>query len=240
MDKKKVMISFILIMIMNTTLVLAGDGFKEVSDFKVNKNVINETTTYIKERLKVPVITSEQKANISKVMNDKIQNDLESWRKEIISLAKENEEEAKKAGVAYVPFELNANYEVKYNGKEFLSIITDDYQYTGGAHGITTRIGYNFNAETGKTIKLGELFNEGFDYKAKINEVVKSEIAKNPQDYFSGKEGFVGIADRQDFYIAEDGLVIYFQLYDIAPYVSGIKEFKVPYSIIQDGLKYKL
>ena len=36
-------------------------------------------------------------------------------------------------------------------------------RYTGGAHGLTTKVSYNYNLKTGKELKLKDLFKEGFD-----------------------------------------------------------------------------
>ncbi|WP_122638857.1 RsiV family protein [Romboutsia sp. Marseille-P6047] len=71
------------------------------------------------------------------------------------------------------------------------------------------------------------MFKKDVDYKKVINDYINSEINKNKELYFTGKEGFNGISDNQDFYIEDDGIVIYFQVYDIAPYYVGIPKFKI-------------
>ena len=38
---------------------------------------------------------------------------------------------------------------------------------------------------------------------------------------------FKSIEDKQKFYIQDDNIVVYFDLYDIAPYAAGIPEFKI-------------
>ncbi|GAG31008.1 unnamed protein product, partial [marine sediment metagenome] len=42
---------------------------------------------------------------------------------------------------------------------------------------------------------------------------------------------FQSISEEQPFYLIEDGIVVYFGLYEIAPYTSGIRYFKIPYSL---------
>ncbi|TET09608.1 MAG: DUF3298 domain-containing protein [Candidatus Atribacteria bacterium] len=37
------------------------------------------------------------------------------------------------------------------------------------------------------------------------------------------------MSEEQPFYLIEDGIVVYFGLYEIAPYASGIRYFKIPY-----------
>ena len=36
--------------------------------------------------------------------------------------------------------------------------------------------------------------------------------------------------NMDNFYLSKEGLVIYFGLYEIAPYVSGIRTFTIPYT----------
>ena len=53
----------------------------------------------------------------------------------------------------------------------------------------------------------------------------------------NGVYEFKGIEDKQKFYIQDDNLVIYFDLYDIAPYVASIPEFPINVSKIDHILK---
>ena len=59
--------------------------------------------------------------------------------------------------------------------------------------------------------------------------------------YFTGKDGFKGISENQGFYISSGNIVIYFQVYEIAPYVTGIPEFYIPVEKFdQKSLKYEI
>jgi len=35
------------------------------------------------------------------------------------------------------------------------------------------------------------------------------------------------------YYLSNDGLVIYYQQYEIAPYATGIVEFTIPFSVLE-------
>ena len=59
------------------------------------------------------------------------------------------------------PTQVILNYRVAYNQKGLLSIIFDDYLYTGGAHGITGRHGYTADIKTGVSYALKDLFVPG-------------------------------------------------------------------------------
>ena len=85
-------------------------------------------------------------------------------------------------------------------------------------------------------IKL--LIKKEFLYKDVINNEISRQIKKDPDRYFTGKDGFNGINENQNFYIKNKKLVIYFELYEIAPYASGISEFVIPNKIIKENMKY--
>ena len=51
-----------------------------------------------------------------------------------------------------------------------------------------------------------------------------------------GRKDFNEIKDNQKFYIVDDTIVIFFDLYDIAPYVAGIPEFPINKEIISNLL----
>ena len=103
---------------------------------------------------------------------------------------------------------------------------------------MTTRFAYNIHKSTGKEVELKDIFKEGFEYKDIINKEINRQISKDPDRYFSGKDGFVGISEDQSFYIKNNTLIIYFGLYEIAPYASGISEFIIPNNLLEENFKY--
>ena len=117
---------------------------------------------------------------------------------------------------------------------------------------MTFRDSYNIDLNTGRQLALKDLFKEGTDYKEIINREIERQIAADPDKFFTGEEwGFKTISDNQAFYLgdagtAEDGvspggnvpgLVVYFDLYEIAPYVAGFPEFKIPWNLFGDAVQ---
>ena len=89
-----------------------------------------------------------------------------------------------------IPYDYTSRYKVT-NKENILSFYIDYYQFNGGAHGITNREVYNIDIKSGQYIELKDLFANDFDYKAYINEEIKKEINKNPENYFM--DSFKGI-----------------------------------------------
>jgi hypothetical protein len=134
-------------------------------------------------------------------------------------------------------YEAISQYTLQYNKNGYLSITVDFYMYTGGAHGMTDRVAYNYDLNTGEELKLSDLFNKDFDYKDFINKEILKQMKTNEDMYFHDEGGFKTISDEQRFYLADGNIAIYFSQYEIAPYAAGIPEFKIPLSSIKENLK---
>ncbi|WP_296644353.1 DUF3298 and DUF4163 domain-containing protein [Romboutsia sp. 13368] len=140
-------------------------------------------------------------------------------------------EKLSKSSYDYVKYryEVYINNDVTYDRNNIISIVMTKYEFTGGAHGMTYLDTYNYNLLTGDRLTLGDMFKPEVDYKEVVNKFIIEEINNNPEIYFKGDEGFKGIRENQDFYIDEDGVVIYFGLYEITPYYVGIPKFKLKF-----------
>jgi len=65
---------------------------------------------------------------------------------------------------------------------------------------------------------------------------IELNMQKGDGMYFEGDMGFKSISDKQDFYLDGDNLVICFGQYEIAPYASGMPEFKIPLAFLKPNL----
>ncbi len=180
--------------------------------------VIREKTNFINIDVVIPQIVGLCDENKEKDINNEILNWTNLWIKD----TKDTSEDIKPT----IPYELMARY-VLTNNQDILSFYIDYYQFSGGAHGITTRNTYNIDIQSGNKLMLKDLFKEGYDYKTYINNEIRKQISIHPEYYFTGKEGFNGIKENQDFYIRDNKIVIHFPYYEIAPYVTGMPEFEI-------------
>ena len=180
--------------------------------------IIREKTNFINIDVVIPQIVGLGDENKEKDINNEILNWTNLWIKD----TKDTSEDIKPT----IPYELMARY-VLTNNQDILSFYIDYYQFSGGAHGITTRNTYNIDIQSGNKLMLKDLFKEGYDYKTYINNEIRKQISIHPEYYFTGKEGFNGIKENQDFYIRDNKIVIHFPYYEIAPYVTGMPEFEI-------------
>ena len=138
-------------------------------------------------------------------------------------------------GYPVMVYEVIAEFTVTYNQNCALSLYTDQYIFTGGAHGSTTRYANTWDLKTGTPIPLGRLVPGFMDGKAYITGEVIRQIRTQMQngegDYFEDYEkNAVEEFDPGQFYLTPEGVVVYYQQYAIAPYSSGIPVFLIPYS----------
>lgn len=189
---------------------------------------------YLDINVIIPQIEGLNNEKNQSCVNDKIIKWTETWISEVEQIA---DEYFKEGPSPIMPYQLYSRYKIT-NKNDIISFYIDYYQFTGGAHGVTNRIAYNVDELTGEQLQLKDIFSNDFNYKDIINKEINIQISKDPDRYFTGKDGFNGISDNQNFYVKNNGVIIYFGLYEIAPYAAGISEFFIPNKLLEGNLKY--
>lgn len=198
---------------------------------QITTRAVQSQQQYYKVDLKIPVIEGMRDPKLQLALNDKLASPQLKLRDQLGAQVDQYVSEAKKIRDTVSPYELVSTYQVHIQRSKFLSLTEDVYQFTGGAHGNTQRLPFNFDLDTGKELTLKDLFPAGYDYQMPINQEIKKQIATHPQDFFQDKNGFQSISAEQPYYVEDGTLVVYFGQYDIAPYSSGIQEFKIPFTL---------
>ncbi len=141
------------------------------------------------------------------------------------------------SGYPFRPYGSGLTYNVPFNQDCHLSLYRDQYEYTGGAHPNTLRFSDTWELQTGRLLTLGALFPPGVNYQQLlINQIImqaNANMAANPGIYFDDYCNLiVQTFNPESFYLTPQGLAIYYQQYDIAPYASGIIVFIIPYEVL--------
>ena len=228
---------FMLLVILNSypqAMLKKCVGIQYTDKANVVDKVYKSKNEYLDVNVIIPQIENLTNENQQKNVNDKIIKWTEAWINDVKEVA---DDYFKNAPAPLMPYQLYARYKIT-NNSDILSFYIDYYKFTGGAHGVTTRIAYNVDLYTGAELMVEDLFKKDFDFKRVIDKEIGRQIAKDPDRYFMGKDGFNGIKQNQSFYIKNNSLVIYFGLYEIAPYASGISEFIIPHKLLDGNLIY--
>jgi hypothetical protein len=136
---------------------------------------------------------------------------------------------------------------VYQNTPKFISIVTSQSEYTGGAHGDHFTLFNHFDIKSDQKITLTDI----------VNEENQKELIKIAERYFRKQENLSGTESLNDKFFFEAGnftlannfalnkedLLFYYNVYEIKPYSGGNTALKVPYKDIKHlisnkGLEY--
>ncbi|MTI49286.1 DUF3298 and DUF4163 domain-containing protein [Sporosalibacterium faouarense] len=126
---------------------------------------------------------------------------------------------------------ITGSYEIKNNQRNVLSLTLNGLGDFHGAHPVTIVKSLTADTRTGEIYQLSELFKKGSDYVKVLSDMIAKQIKERDIPLLGE---FKGIKPNQDYYIADKGLVIYFQQVEISPYYVGFPYFLIPIYDIQD------
>ena len=116
-------------------------------------------------------------------------------------------------------------YKVRYVSDTLLSLTVETYFFAGGAHGLTFLEGFTYDLQTGQRYNFADLYPFGESARESINQQIREQIAQKDIPTFGP---FAGVSDKPQFFINKHGQpIIFFQQYEIGPYVIGIQKFAV-------------
>jgi hypothetical protein len=102
--------------------------------------------------------------------------------------------------------------------------------YTGGAHGIQVRKTFSFSPD-GQLLTINNLFNNPKDLET-FSKIVRSKLLKreNAQTDWINDGAGPKIENYQSFIVKDDGVVVLFDQYQVAPYSDGQIDITIPTS----------
>jgi hypothetical protein len=130
-------------------------------------------------------------------------------------------------------WEAEIDGEAMFQSEDIISIAITSYVNTGGAHGNLNISFLNFDVETGRSISNIDLFKDIESFK---------QIAKTHFDKVIENEG--DVFDINTFKLpanigfSDEGIILLYNTYEVAPYSTGIIEFEIPYNEIDSFLVF--
>ena len=232
---KKIMLVFIALLICVSPFYFASAD----NNYVVKNSIITQSDEFLDINISVPYF-----GNIAGV--DEVNAIIEDIVADSIDQAKEAAESLKEYNKEYLlegeePLNWKSTLDIGYDyfiNKDILSLQLNNYTYSGGAHGMYYIIPITMNIKTGEIYEFEDLFKDDKSVIERIENTLIQTIAKDPENYFEEYEE--SIKDKNgdfNFYIDGDQVVVYFDLYDIAPYSSGIHHFSFKAEEIKDILK---
>lgn len=152
----------------------------------------------------------------------------------LFNQAKEQYEEGLQIDAPVRVFEAVQVYTITLNQDCTLSLYFDRYEYTGGAHGNTVRSSDTWDVSACTRIRLNALCAlpaRCRDYiMDEVNRQIEVQIAQGDYYFDDHRRNVAMYFSPQSFYLVPEGMKVYYQLYELVPYSSGIPEYLIPYS----------
>ena len=143
-------------------------------------------------------------------------------------------------------WELERNIKVVFSTDKLLTLLFEEYGYTGGAHPFSGQRYAVLSLVDGTSIVLADLLSPG--YEPPLNVMAEKAFRKSREleDADSLEEHGFSFENNvfnlnKNFGVVKEGLDFIFNSYEIAPYAMGPSQFTVPYEdihslILPEGL----
>lgn len=140
-----------------------------------------------------------------------------------------------------VIYELNISYE-KYIYKDYISYVYKIEEYKGGAHPNYYIFTVIYNTKLDKIISINDLINENKNILNELSILSREELLNNYDidiDNSNLKEMFYNgtnpiISNFKNIAFTNEGMLIIFERYSIAPYYMGEFRIVIPYNKIDN------
>jgi len=138
-----------------------------------------------------------------------------------------------------MPWSMETMGKVIHQSPDIWNVALENYQFTGGAHPNTHTVYLNFDLDSGKLLHWSDVLADSLGFvhlaEAAFRKVwdISEEVNLEEAGFFWG-EAFHPPAN---FSLEEEGLRLYYNTYEIAPYALGPTDYILPYDQLQDVLK---
>lgn len=210
--------------------------FVEKDGVKVYAKTIRYKDEYTEVNIKIPVIEGLKNSEVMDQLNQEHEQKALDFKRETEKMVQEVVEESKKGGWPIRTGSVYTEYEAKINDNKTMSISVTYYQYTGGAHGYYYKETVNLDLMNEKVLSLNDLFVGSDAYLQVLTDEILKQMEAEKDYLFPETLTDFKASDDLKFYLTDDGIVFYFNPYEIAPYASGIVEYKIPYESLSDVL----
>ena len=163
------------------------------------------------------ILDAEQEANMDYERN--VAKDMEEWAEEGLNCSISSRVSP-----------------IFYFNERFISYTQQEYDYSGGGHGMPYWVPHTFDLHTGEELGLDFFVaNDEEEFKDIVTEQFIKIYEVDPSLYWDDAIEIVkeSVSLDSPFYLNEDGVVIYYGPYDLAPYAAGFVEIVVPHEKLE-------
>lgn len=140
-----------------------------------------------------------------------------------------------------IELDIDVNDGSVYHDADYISFILNVYQYTGGAHGVTSLIPITYSKQTKKLLSLEEAVQPTRkDWLSVLSTEARKQLnAQVKKHSFISKEDWINKGTEPSgenfavFKLEKNAVRIIFNQYQVGPYSSGMPEIVVPRSLFK-------
>ena len=177
-------------------------------------------------------------AKFNKLVKDAVTSETGEFRKNMMAQTAEDLKFAKERGVNNY---LEMSYVVDLANDKIVSISFANSIYEGGAHPNHYSLTINFDLQTGREIKLADLFKPNSNYLKVISDYCIKALKEKAEDMSDDEWISTGAGpDAKNFgswNIKKTGIMINFDPYQVAAYAAGPQDVLIPYEKLKNILK---
>lgn len=220
----------------NTVGLYPKSGAHKITSVTVNKDIKNnEGVTLVNVAYSYPVIENREQSKFIDQINAEYKANAESFLKQAEADYEDAQMLYEQMGAEdFLPYENSLTYTVNTDRMGILSITNHKYYYTGGAHGTSIKESRNFNLTSGTELKLDDILNGSLDgeiYVMVYDVFVKYFEEAAGEEFNAEWAELIGSETKNvRYYITDDSLVLYFDVYSVAPYAFGTPSVEIPYN----------
>lgn len=167
----------------------------------------------------------------------------------MLELAEDNYSYVVGSGLAGVSLQLSASRTVSVSRADgaVISLLYNDYEFTGGAHGNYGTRSFVFDTRTGEMLTLDSLSSDPAALKEVLLTKMQTAVEEDKDGYYSSHidpsldltSALPALLREGSWDLGDNGLEIFSSLYELGPYAAGITEFTIPYSELTNVLDSK-
>ena len=141
------------------------------------------------------------------------------------------------------PLNYESAFDTTYNKNDLLCIVIENYYNNQGVHPDTERVSHVFDLKNNKELALSDILADG--YENKIYDLFVNYVKKVYGKY--GEETVQNILEsiskeiqNVKFYLSDNSLKIYFDVYQVGAYAMGYPTIEIKYDSNKDLFKIAL
>ena len=131
---------------------------------------------------------------------------------------------------------------IDYKTDSIINIKLHHYTFTGGAHGYEGDRSLLFNSQTGKSLTYADIFKDEAAFTAFAEQKFRAKF-KIPANKSINATGLMFENEKfalpQNIFFKENGILLYYNAYEVAAYAEQQKELLLLYSEVDAYLKVK-